>query len=128
VNERVRAVLVGLAVGLGPLLLLDLADTLRDAAIRDASSANLWWMLGCYVLGGAIVASGVAASRRDRIVPVVALVVVVLVVLAAMPVVSVSWLSRVPLVGALAANHAVAAVGGVVAGAYAYALVRGPRS
>jgi hypothetical protein len=129
VSERVRSVLVGLAVGIAPLLLLDLASTLRDAAQRDTNVANLWWMLGCYVLAGTIVAFGLAASRRDRIVPGLALVVVAGVVLAAMPVDGLASLLRsLPLVGTLTANHGVVAVGGVVAGAYAYALVRGPRA
>jgi hypothetical protein len=128
VNERVRSVLVGLAVGIGPLLLLDLASTLRDAAQRDVNVTNLWWMLACYVLAGVIVAFGLAASRRDRIVPALALVVVALVVLAAMPFSSLGWLANLPLVATLIGNHGVVAVGGVVAGAYAFALVRGPRS
>jgi hypothetical protein len=128
VNERVRSAVLGLAVGLGPLLLLDLADTLRDASMRDAHAANLWWMLACYVLAGAIVATGLAASRRDRIVPAVALVVVAAITLVAMPTVGSGWLLRLPLVGALAQNHGVTAVGGVLVGAYTYALVRGPRS
>lgn len=127
-SQRVRSALVGLGVGVGPLLLLDLASTLRDAAQRDANAANLWWMLACYVLAGVIVAFGLAASRHDRIVPAVALVVVVLVVVAAMPVDGLGWLISLPLVGALTTNHGVLAVGGVVAGAYAFGLVRGPRS
>jgi hypothetical protein len=80
------------------------------------------------VLAGTIVAFGLAASRRDRIVPALALVVVAVVVLAAMPVDALGWLPSLPLVGALTTNHGVVAVGGVVAGAYAFALVRGPRS
>jgi uncharacterized membrane protein len=128
VNDRVRSVLLGLAVGLVPLLLLDLADTLRGAAQRDSSATNLWWMLACFVLAGVIVAAGVAASRRDRIVPAVALVVAAVVTLVAMPTPGLGWLTQLPLVGALATNYAVVAVGGVMSGAYAFALMRGPRS
>jgi cell division protein FtsW (lipid II flippase) len=127
VNARLRSVLLGVGVGVGPLLLLDLASTLRDAAQREANPANLWWMLACYVLAGVIVATGLVASRRDRIVPAVALVLVALVVLAAMPVDGLGWLRRAPLVGTLTTSHALVAVGGVAAGAYALALVRGTR-
>jgi hypothetical protein len=128
VSERVRSALLGLLVGLVPLLLLDLADTLRDASQRDLSATNLWWMLACFVLAGVIVATGLAASRRDRVVPAVALVVVAAVTLAAMPTSGTSWLLDLPLVGGLAGNYAVVAVGGVIVGAYAFALIRGPRA
>jgi hypothetical protein len=126
VSERVRSVLLGLAVAIGPLLLLDLARTLGGAT-PDSGSANLWWVLACYAGVGAIVALGVAASRRDRIVPAVALVVMLLAVLPAVPSSATDWLRAVPLVGGPLSTHGLLAVGTTIVGAYAYALVRGPR-
>jgi hypothetical protein len=125
-NERVRSVLLGLAVAIGPLLLLDLARTLGGASL-DSSSANIWWVLACYAGVGAIVALGVAASRRDRIVPAVALAVMLFAVLPAVPSSATDWLRAVPLAGGPLSTHGLLAVGTTIAGAYAYALVRGPR-
>jgi hypothetical protein len=128
VNDRVRSVLLGLAVAIGPLLLIDLAQTLRSAVFESDDSTNVWWMLACYAGVGAIAAFGVAASRRDRIVPAVALVVMLLAVLPTVPSNAVAWMRSIPLVGGPLQLQGSVAVGAALVGAYAYALVRGPRS
>jgi hypothetical protein len=125
VNERLRSVLLGLAVAVGPLLLLDLAATLSGVGGDDP--VNIWWMLACYAAAGAIVAFGVAASRRDRIVPVVALVVLLYAVLPAVPSPATDWMRALPFAGGPLRTHGLLAVGAAIAGAYAYALVRGPQ-
>jgi hypothetical protein len=126
VNERARSVLLGLAVAIGPLLLLDLASTLRDGMLEQTDE-NIWWMMACYVGAGAIVAFGVSASRRDRIVPAVALAVMLYAVLPAVPSAATDWLRALPLAGGPLGTHGLLAVGATIAGVYAYALVRGPR-
>jgi hypothetical protein len=128
VSERVRSLLLGLAVAVGPLLLIDLAQTLRQGAFEHGDATNLWWMLACYAGVGAIAAFGIAASRRDRIVPAVALVVMLLAVLPAVPSGAVAWMRSIPLAGGPLRVDGSIAVGAALAGAYAYALVRGPRS
>jgi hypothetical protein len=128
VNERVRSVLLGLAVAIGPLLLIDLAQTLRQGVFESGESTNIWWMLACYAGVGAIAAFGVAASRRDRVVPAVALMVMLLAVLPTVPSNAVAWMRSLPLVGGPLQVQGSLAVGAALAGAYAYALVRGPRT
>jgi hypothetical protein len=126
VNERVRSVLLGLAVAVAPLLLLDLAGTLRSATLEQMDD-NIWWMMACYVGAGAIVAFGVSASRRDRILPAVALAVTLYAVLPAVNSPATDWLRALPFAGGPLQTHGLLAVGGAIAGAYAYALIRGPR-
>jgi hypothetical protein len=125
VNQRVRSILLGLAVAIGPLLLLDLAATLGGAPADDG--VNIWWMLACYAGVGAIVAFGVAASRRDRILPTVALVVTLYAVLPAVDSPATDWMRALPFAGGPLRSHGLLAVGAAIAGAYAYALVRGPQ-
>jgi hypothetical protein len=126
VNERVRSVLLGLAVAIGPLLLLDLAGTLRSAMLEQMDD-NIWWILACYLGAGAIVAFGVSASRRGRILPAVALAVMLYAVLPAVPSPATAWMRSLPFAGGPLEAHGLLAVGATIAGAYAYALIRGPR-
>jgi hypothetical protein len=127
VNERVRSALLGLAVAVGPLLLLDLAGTLGGQT-AGGDDANIWWVLACFAGAGAIVAFGLALSRRDRIVPAVALAVMLYAVLPAVPSSATDWMRSLPLAGGPLGTHGLLAVGATIAGAYAYALVRGPRA
>jgi hypothetical protein len=127
VNERVRSALLGLAVAVGPLLLLDLAGTLSGQTASGAD-ANIWWVLACFAGAGAIVAFGLAVSRRDRIVPAVALAVMLYAVLPAVPSPATDWMRSLPLAGGPLDAHGLLSVGATIAGAYAYALVRGPRA
>jgi hypothetical protein len=128
VNERVRSVLLGLAVAIGPLLLFDLANTLRQGMQEQLDSTNLWWMLACYAGAGVIAAFGVGASRRDRIVPAVAIVVMLYAVLPAVPSGATDWMRALPLAGGPLESGTGLPVGAALVGAYAYALVRGPRT
>lgn len=123
-NERARSAVIGVFVGLAPLLLLDLARVLQDAIASDPGSTSVWWPVACYVAVGAVAAFGVAASRGDRLVPAVAIVILLL---AALPTVAASpgWLPGVPL---LTTRLAAQAVAFTLVGAYLYALIRGPRS
>lgn len=123
-TDRVRALLLGLAVGVGPLLLLDLGATLRQAVRSDpAGGTSVWWPVACYAATGAVVAFGVALGRRDRLIPAVGAAVVLVVALPAVPSGATGWLSRVvPPVADDAAGFAALFVS---AGAYLYAAVRG---
>ena len=124
-NERVRSVLIGLGIGVAPLLLVDLAGTLQDAIQRDPTSTSVWWPVACYLAVGVVVALGVALGRQDRLVPITGLVVVLVVVLPTVPSRAVDWmLTFLPAVGLGAPS----AVGFTIAGAYAYAAVRGGKA
>lgn len=123
-NERVRSVVVGLFAGVAPLLLLDLARVLQEAIRTDPSGTSVWWPVACYVGVGAIAAFGVSASRADRIVPAVAMAVLLLAALPTVATRPAAWLPGIPL---LTTTFAAQAVAFGLAGAYAYALVRGPR-
>lgn len=123
-SERARAVLLGLAVAIAPLLLLDLAVTLTDTV--RAGETSVWWSAGVHAATGAVVAAGVLLARRDRLAAAVAVVVVLLAVLPTIPDPTLDLLDRVPLLPQLGQNAGFT-IGGVIAGAYAYALVRGPR-
>lgn len=122
-NQRVRGVLLGLGVGLAPLLLLDLARILDDAVAADGGQTSVWWPVACYLGAGAVAAVGIGAGRRDRLVPVVAALVLLLVVLPTVPVGLAGRLPSLPLLPAAAASRAVVFA---IAGAYLYAAVRGP--
>jgi hypothetical protein len=123
VNERVRSVLLGLAVGLVPLLLVDLARILTEAVAADGGDASRCWPVAAYLATGLVAAYGVGTGRRDRLVPASGAVVVLLAVLPQIPVAPPTALS-LPLVPTTGAGQAVVAA---VAGAYLYAAVRGPK-
>ncbi|MBS3940043.1 MAG: hypothetical protein KG028_03685 [Actinobacteria bacterium] len=124
-NERARSAVIGVFVGLAPLLLLDLARVLQEAIRTDPGSTSVWWPVACYVGVGAVAAFGVAASRGDRLVPSVAIVILLLAALPTVAARPAGWLPGVPLVTTSLAAQAVAFT---LVGAYVYALVRGPRS
>lgn len=120
-NDRLRTVLLGLAVGLVPLLLLDLARILGDAVRRDPVATSRWWVIACYLAAGAVAAAGVAAGRRDRFVPLIGLLVVALFTLPALPL---GWsFPALPLSPTDPGGEAIALT---LVGVYAYAAVRGP--
>jgi len=123
-NERVRSVLEGLVVGVAPLLLVDLARILTEAVAADGGETSRWWPLAAYVATGLVVAYGVGAGRRDRIVPAIGAVVVLLAVAPQLPFAPPSGFT-LPLVPTTAASQAVAVA---TAGAYLYAAVRGPNT
>lgn len=119
-NDRLRTVLIGVAVGLVPLLLIDLARILDEAVRRDPSATSRWWVIACYVAAGAVAAAGVASGRRDRFVPLIGLAVVVLAVLPALPL---GWsLPSLPLSPTDPGGVAIALT---LVGVYAYAAIRG---
>ena len=123
-NDRLRSVVLGLVIGLVPLLLLDLARVLSDAVSRDADGTSVWWPIACYVGAGIVAAVGVAAAHRDRLVPIVGLVVVLLAVLPTVPSDAVAWLPSLPLATVTGAAQGIALA---IAGAYAYASAQGGR-
>ena len=123
-SERVRSLLFGLAAGLVPLLLLDLARVLSDAVSRDADGTSAWWPVACYLAAGIVAAAGVSAARNDRLVPVVGLVVVLLAVLPTLRSGVVEWLPSLPLAPVTGVAQGIALA---IAGAYAYAALQGGR-
>lgn len=124
-SARVRGVLVGLALALAPLLLLDLAGQLQAAAAGDPGASTAWWALGAYALVGAVVALGVAAGRKERLAPAVAAGVVAVLLLPALPGIG-QALVRLPVVSEVVRGMTGTVL--VVLGAYLYAAVRGPRA
>jgi hypothetical protein len=126
VNDRVRAVLLGLGLGIAPLLLLDLGGTLAAAVIRDPGETSVWWPVACYLAAGVLVALGFGLARGDRLLAIVAAVVVVIVALPLVPSDLTRWLTELP-IPSLGDRAGVAALF-VIAGAYLYAAVRGPRA
>ncbi len=124
-NERLRSVLLGVGVGIVPLLLLDLARILDDAVAADGGDTSVWWPVASYLAAGAVAAFGVGAGRGDRLVPATGAVVLLLVVLPTVPVGVAARLPSLPLLPAAAASQAVVFA---IAGAYLYATVRGSRS
>ncbi|MFU8841692.1 MAG: hypothetical protein ACNA8R_13390 [Nitriliruptoraceae bacterium] len=123
-NERVRSVLTGLAAGIVPLLLVDLARILTDAVAADGGQTSPWWPIAAYLATGVVVASGAGAGRSDRLVPVIGAAVVLLALLAAVPWEPAAGFGALPLAPGTAAGRAVVAA---VAGVYLYAAVRGPK-
>ena len=124
-NERLRSVLLGVGVGVVPLLLLDLARILDDAVAADGGDTSVWWPVASYLAAGAVAAFGIGAGRRDRLVPAAGAVILLLVVLPTVPIGLAARLPSLPLLPAAAASQAVVFA---VAGAYVYAAVRGPKS
>lgn len=122
-NERVRTVLLGVAVGVVPLLLLDLARILTDAVAADGGDTSVWWPVASYVAAGAVAAFGMGAGRRDRTVPTVGALILLLVVLPTVPISLAERLPSLPLLPAASASQAVVFA---IAGAYLYAAIRGP--
>jgi hypothetical protein len=126
VSDRVRSIVVGLAVGVAVLLLLQLSGILRDAAAADGATSTRWWVLASYAAVGAVVAFGVGMGRSDRLVPALAAVVLLLFVAPSLP-------GR-PLpfgpwdIGGQTGPLGVGLAIGIVAiGALGYATIRGPR-
>ena len=124
-NERLRSVLLGVGVGVVPLLLLDLARILDDAVAADGGDTSVWWPVASYLAAGAVAAFGIGAGRRDRLVPAAGAVILLLVVLPTVPIGLAARLPSLPLLPAAAASQAVVFA---IAGAYVYAAVRGPKS
>lgn len=124
-NERLRSVLLGVGVGVVPLLLLDLARILDDAVAADGGDTSVWWPVASYLAAGAVAAFGIGAGRRDRLVPAAGAAILLLVVLPTVPIGLAARLPGLPLLPAAAASQAVVFA---IAGAYVYAAVRGPRS
>lgn len=125
-SERVKGALLGLGVGIAPLLLLDLAAQLRQAARGEAGTSTLWWSIGVFVLVGVVVAVGVLLGRRERLTPAVAAVVVGMALLPALPGDLFAWLPRVPVVTEAASGPSAAVL--LTFGAFVYAAVRGGRA
>lgn len=123
-SDRVRSAVLGLGIGVAPLLLLDLARILSEAVAADGGQTSPWWPIAGYLGAGAVAAVGVAAGRRDRLVPVVAAVVLLIVVLPTVPLDGPSWLPRLPLMPADAVSQAVVFA---VCGVLLTAAVRGPK-
>jgi hypothetical protein len=126
VNERVKGVLLGLGLGVAPLLLLDLALQLRQAAAGESGTSTAWWSMGVFVLVGVVVAVGVATGRRDRVAPLAAAVVVGLVALPSLPGGVFGWLPTFPVVADVASASSGAVL--LTLGAYVYAAVRGGKA
>lgn len=124
-NGRIRSALLGLGLGVVPLLLLDLAGTLRDAVERDPGGTSYWWVVACYLGAGALSGAGLMAGARDRLLAGVALGVLLVGVLPWLPLTGLTWLAQVPLVPFGSGGLDAIGVGFALAGAYAYVLVRG---
>ncbi len=126
-NERVKAVLLGLGLGIAPLLLLDLAQQLRRAAGAEAGTSTLWWSLAVYLLVGVVVAVGVALGRRERLAPAIGAGVLALAVLPGLPR-ALDWLPwpSFPLVADVVEQLTGTVL--LVLGAYAYAAIRGSKA
>ena len=126
-SDRVKAVLLGLGLGIAPLLLLDLARQLGRAAVGEPGASTQWWALVVYVLVGVVAALGVAAGRRERLVPAVGAGVLALAVLPGLP----GALELLPWLAFPVVAEVVEQLTGtvlVVLGAYVYAAVRGTKA
>jgi hypothetical protein len=124
VNERVRSVLTGSAVGIVPLLLVDLARILTEAVAADGGQTSRWWPIAAYLATGLVAAYGAGSGRSERLIPLIGAAVVLLALLAAVPGQPPAGIGALPLVPGTAAGQAVLAA---IAGVYLYAAVRGPR-
>lgn len=117
-SDHVRSVLLGLVLGVAPLLLLDLATELSRVA--DATTA--WWTIAAYALIGGVIAAAVLRARRDPLIPGVAALVLLLAVapglpdpldgLPVLPVIGEVAIAQAPVIVVLAAVCAVGAVRG----------------
>ena len=125
-SDRVKAALLGVGLGVAPLLLLDLARQLERAAAGEPGTSTQWWALAVYLLVGIVAAIGVALGRRDRLTPAVGAAVLVLAVLPGLPGGGPLTRLPVPLVADVARD--LTAVVLVLLGAYAYAAVRGAKA
>lgn len=123
-NERVRSIVTGLAVGIVPLLLVDLARILTEAVAADGGQTSRWWPIAAYLATGLVAAYGAGAGRSERLVPLIGAAVVLLALAAAVPGQPPLGLDALPLFPGTLAGQAVVAS---VAGVYLYAAVRGPR-
>lgn len=119
-GARVRSVAVGVALGVAPLLLLDLA--LQLSRVTEATTA--WWAIAAYALIGALVAAAIVHARRDPLIPAVAAVVLLLAVAPSLPA-PLSGLPLLPVVGDAAATQRPVLV--VLVGACVVGAVRGRR-
>ena len=125
-SDRVKAALLGLGLGVAPLLLLDLAQQLSRAAAGETGTSTSWWALGVFVLVGVVVALGVATGRRDRLSPAIGAVVLALAVLPGLPGNLFGWLPDLPVVTDVATQLTGPVL--VALGAYLYASVRGGKA
>lgn len=125
-SDRVRNVLLGVGLGIAPLLLLDLARQLGRAAVGEPDSSTQWWSLAAFVLVGVVAAVAVAMGRRDRAAPAAGAVVLALAVLPGLPAAVFARLPTLPVVTEVARELTPAVL--VLLGAYAYAAVRGGRA
>lgn len=120
-NARVRSVLLGLGLGVAPLLLVDLALELS----RVADAATVWWALAAYALIGSVVAVAISHARRDPLIPAVAAVVLVIALLPALPQPLDGLPQLLPVVGDVAVRERALVV--VLAAACVVGAVRGGR-
>jgi len=128
VNAHVRSVLLGLGLGIAPILLLDLARTLRDSFEADPEATSFWWVVACYLVVGAISAFGLMLGARDRLLAAVALGVLVLGIAPWVPVAGLTQLGNLPMLPLGSGGLDAIGIGVALTGAYAYVLVRGSRS
>ncbi len=124
-SQRVRSVVVGLIVGVVPLLLLDLARILHDAHVRDGGDTSVWWSIACYAAVGVLVAATVAHGIKDRLAPAIAACLVLVVVLPTVPSRAADMLPALPIVPSTLVQQTVAFV---IAGALLYSAARGRKA
>ena len=127
-SERVRSVLLGLGLGVAPILLLDLAATLRGSVLTDPGGTSFWWVVACYAGTGALSAFGLMAGARDRLLAAMAITVLLIGVVPWIPVTGLGWVSDIPLLPFGSGGFDAIGVGFALIGAYAYVLVRGSRT
>jgi hypothetical protein len=120
VNTRVKSILLGLGLGVAPLLLLDLAVELS----RVADSTTAWWAIVAYALIGASLAVAITQARSDPLVPGVAAGVLLLAVAPGLPP-PLSRLPLLPIIGDVAVGQTAVIV--VLATACAVGAVRARR-
>lgn len=126
-SDRVKAVLLGLGLGVAPLLLLDLALQLGRAAAGEPGTSTQWWALGVYLLVGIVVALGVAMGRRERLAPAVGAGVLALAVLPGLPR-ALDWLPWPAFPVIVDVVDQLTGTVLVLLGAYAYAAIRGTKA
>jgi hypothetical protein len=126
VSDRVRMALLGLGLGIAPLLLLDLAQQLSRAAAGESGTSTSWWALGVFVLVGVVVALGVVTGRRDRLSPAIGAAVLGLAVLPGLPGGLFDRLPDLPVVTDVASQLTGTVL--LALGAYLYAAVRGGKA